>query len=429
MKICLVTAFPPSRRGLNEYGFHIARELQSDPLLSLTVLADELPQKVEEAAHEGEPSWDATELDEFDVRRCWSFDGIANPVRLIRAVRECRPDVVWFNLLFSTFGNNPVAAFSGLTIPALTRLSGIYTHVTLHHLMDNIDLKHAGVRFPHMYRIAGSIATRMLLMANSVSVLLPAYRRTLIGKYRGENVHFRAHGILSARPESPDYSSRGNPHHRILAFGKWGTYKRLETLLEAFATLSEKRRDLKLVVAGANHPMTPGYVESVAERFRLNNRIEFTGYVAEEQIPELFRTASVLVMPYSSATGSSGVAHLACEYGIPIISADIKDFREMADDEGLAILFYKTGNPEDLASRLSYLLRTPELQREMSEQNFSAALRMTMPQIIRQYLRAFDLQKRKRALEPISRFRRIPAWVPSRSAIYRAAAPRWAPWM
>ena len=48
MKICLVSAFPPSRRGLNEYGFHIARELQRDPLLSLTVLADELDGAVED---------------------------------------------------------------------------------------------------------------------------------------------------------------------------------------------------------------------------------------------------------------------------------------------------------------------------------------------------------------------------------------------
>ena len=104
--------------------------------------------------------------------------------------------MVWFNLLFSTFGNNPVAAFSGLTQPVLSRLSGRYTHVTLHHLMDNINLADSGVRFPRLYRVAGSAATRMLLMANSISVLLPAYRRTLIDKYRGENVHFRAHGIL-----------------------------------------------------------------------------------------------------------------------------------------------------------------------------------------------------------------------------------------
>jgi len=416
MKICLVTAFPPSRRGLNEYGFHIAKELQRDPLLSLTVLADEL------STHD-------PELDEFDVVRCWNFNDLGNPIRLLKAIQRCKPDVVWFNLLFSTFGGKPLPAFAGLAIPALSRLRGYYTHVTLHHLMDNINLKDAGVRFPRVYRAAGYMATRMLLMANSVSVLLPAYRRTLMQRYSGDNVHFRAHGILSARPEPPDYSLRGNPEHRILAFGKWGTYKRLELLIDAFTELSKKMTNVKLVIGGSNHPMTPGYVESVAQRVGNRSNIEFTGYVAEERIPELFRTASVMVMPYSSATGSSGVAHLACEYGVPIISAGVADFKEMAEDEGLAILFYETGNPQSLTSRLMELLRDSQLQREMSEQNFSSALRMTMPQIIRQYLRSFDLHRRAKALEPISRFRRIPGWIPSRSAIFRAAAPRWTTWM
>jgi len=416
MKICLVTAFPPSRRGLNEYGFHIARELSRDPLLSLTILADE--------TDEGD-----TELDGFEVIRCWRFDSLGSPMKLWRAIHDLKPDVVWFNLLFSTFGNKPVAAFSGLSVPVLSRLTGRYTHVTLHHLMDNINLKDAGVRFPLLYRAAGYAATRMLLMANSISVLLPAYRRTLIDKYRGENVHFRAHGILSARPEPPDYSLRGNPEHRILAFGKWGTYKRLDLLIEAFHELAKQMPNVKLVVAGSNHPMTPGYVESVAAQLKDDPQVEFTGYVAEEDIPKLFRTSSFLVLPYSSATGASGVAHLACEFGVPIVSAGIEDFREMAWDEGIAIEFYETGDAQDLARRMHALLNDGQKMREMSEQNFSAALRMTMPQIIRQYLRAFDLHQRARALDPISRFRRIPSWVPSRSAIFRAAAPRWQPWI
>lgn len=415
MKICLVTAFPPSRRGLNEYGYHIARELQRDPLLSVTVLADELDAP--------EP-----ELPDFDVVRCWKFNAISNPTRLLKALHECKPDVVWFNLLFSTFGDKPLQAFAGLSIPLLCRAAGFYTHVTLHHLMDNINLADAGVRFPRIYRLAGSFATRMLLGANSISVLLPAYRRTLMEKYRGENVHFRAHGILSARPEYPDFGKRGNPEHRILAFGKWGTYKRLELLLEAFEAVASAIPNCKLVVAGGDHPMTPGYVEGVAKQYQANKRIVFTGYVAEDQIPELFATSSVMVMPYSSATGSSGVAHLACEYGVPIISADIADFREMGDDEGIAIDFYQVGHPGSLAGRIIELLNSPERQVQMGEQNFSAALRMTMPQIMRRYLRAFTLHQKARAMEPISRFRRIPAWVPSRSAIFRAAAPRWAPW-
>ena len=144
MKICLVTTFPPSTGGLSEYGFHIAQELQRNPFLNLTVLADQLP---------GEPA----ELDAFSVVRCWSFDDPASPYRLLKALRQCKPDVVWFNLLFSTFGRNPLIAFGGLMTPLLARLSGRYTHVTLHHLMDTVELKDVGVRHEQLYRFAGAI--------------------------------------------------------------------------------------------------------------------------------------------------------------------------------------------------------------------------------------------------------------------------------
>src|SRR6266702_615366 len=387
MKICIVTAFPPSRRGLNEYGYHIARELQRDPLLSLTILAD----RVDSAQ---------PELDDFDVVRCWDFNSLRNPIHVLRAIRELKPDVVWFNLLFSTFGSHAVAAFVGLMSPVLVRLSGTYTHITLHHLMDNVDLKHAGVPF----------------------------RRTLMQKYNGNNVHFRAHGILSARPEPPAFEKRGNPEHRILAFGKWGTYKRLELLIKAFEEISQRFPQARLVIAGGNHPNTAGYVEGIAKSVADNPNIRFTGYVEEDSVSELFSSASVMVKPYSSATGSSGVAHLACEFGLPIVCADITDFREMSLDEQLAIKFFKIGDAHSMADCIVELLESSAIQHEMGEANFSAALRQTMPMIIRQYLRSFDMQHRHNALRPFSRFRRLPGWVPLRSTIFRATAPRWSPW-
>jgi glycosyltransferase involved in cell wall biosynthesis len=267
----------------------------------------------------------------------------------------------------------------------------------------------------------------MLLMANSVSVLLPAYRRTLTEKYRGEHIHYRAHGILSARPEFPDFSRRGNPDHRILAFGKWGTYKRCEMLIEAFEErVAPAFPHAKLVIAGTNNTNSPGYIEGLNAKYGKHPGIEFKGYVEEHDIPDMFGTSSFMVMPYTSATGASGVANLAAAYGVPIICSDIPDFREMGDSGGLAIKFYPVGNKAALAENMLELLRNEEEQHEMAEQNFSAALRMTMPQIIRQYVRAFDRHQRARALEAVSRFRRIPAWVPSRSAIFRAS--RWGSW-
>jgi glycosyltransferase involved in cell wall biosynthesis len=401
MKICLVTAFPPSQGGLGEYGLHIAKELNGNPFLDLTVLADEIP-----------PG--QAELDGFSVLRCWSFDDPTNTVRLLRTLWKLKPDVVWFNLLFSTFGRNPLIAFSGLMTPLLARMSGRYTHVTLHHLMDTVDLKDAGVRHARTYRMAGAVATRMLLLSNSVSVLMPGYRKILHEKYGRDNVHLRSHGILAREPETPDFLRRGNPEHRILAFGKWGTYKRLELMIEAFQLVVKELPHARLVIGGGDHPQASGYVESMKKMHAGNSNIEFTGYVHEDGLPDLFQSSSVAVMPYSSSTGCSGVAHLACAYGVPIVCADLPDFRQMADGEELAIEFYEPGNAQDLAACLVQFLTSPAKQQAMAAQNFSAALRMTMPTIVQKYLRHFDLARRTEALRHVTRFRRLPGWVPSK---------------
>ena len=405
MKICLVSAFPPSRGGLSEYGFHIARELQQNPLLSLTVLADVVPD-----VDEDDPN-------ESFVIRCWNFNDPKTVSKLLQVIRKIDPDVVWFNLLFTTFGHDPLTAFRGLTLPAMTRLAGYYTHVTLHHLMDFIDLEGSGIRHPRLYRVAGTIATKMLLLSNSLSVLMPAYRNILLSKYGGGNVHFRTHGTLAKNPEYPDFSRRGNPEHRIVAFGKWGTYKRPDVLIDAFQSLADKVPHARLVIAGGDHPRTQGYIASLARKYE-SPRIEFTGYVPEEKIAELFRSATVAVMPYSSAAGASGVAHLACAYGVPIISSDVADFAHMAREEDMAIDFYKTGDTGALAEKLLDLLNSPERQREMAVQNFSAALRMTMPSVISEYVRHFGVAHQTRELRPVRWFRKLPLWI-SRSFVGR----------
>ena len=379
MKICLVTAFPPSHGRLNEYGYHLADELQRHPGLSVTVLADRYTGQ--------EP-----ELEGFDVVRCWADDDFRNPVSLLTAIRDVQPDVVWFNLVFSSFGTNPAAAFLGLCIPALVRAAGYDTHVTLHQLMEKIDLKDSGVRFPRLYRAFGQMATYLVLRAHTVSVLLPAYRRTLRDKYRSLSVHVRAHGIFAESPSYPDFARRGRP--RILAFGKWGTYKRLELLLESFADIQAAVPDCRLLIAGEDHPSTPGYLDRLRRRWGQNEAIEFLGYVEERRLPELFAGSSLVAMPYSSATGSSGVAHLACQFGVPIICADLPDFRDMEEDEELAMEFYRVGDRRSLSGAIVDLLRDPRRQREMAEQNYAAALRHTLPEIVRQYLRSFEWQLR-----------------------------------
>ena len=402
MKICLVATFPPSGRQLNEYAFHISQQLNRVPGVELIILADELADYKFATDGNGNSlkAHELSELPGFNVIRCWKFGDVSTPIRLLNTIRKLKPDVVWYNLVFSSFATpeNPFAAFAGLSAPALTRAAGFFTHITLHHIVEHVDFSIAGVRQEKLFRIGTNLATKALLKAHSVSVLLSSYRKTLAKKYSAENVLLGAHGTFASAPMPPDFTMRGNPDLRILAIGHWGTYKRLETLMKAFSTVLEKVPNARLIVAGANHHTKVGYWESIRDAQPAGLPMEFRGYVPEEAIPELFRTTSVLVMPYDSATGSSGPAHQACEYGIPIVCADIGDFRGMAEDEGMAIRFYDRSDAAGLAEQLVTVLQSPGLQRQMSEHNFAAGVEMTMTSVVRNYLRWFELNSCKRAL-------------------------------
>jgi glycosyltransferase involved in cell wall biosynthesis len=392
VKIALITSFPPSRHALNEYGYHVAEHLRQEPRVDLTVLGDYLPTPAEE-------------LPGFNVVRCWGFEKHGNLGTVLRAIRRVKPDVAWFNLGFASFGARPLTAVLGLLTPAAARLSGAYSHVTLHQLFETVDLEDAGVSSPWLYRAGGWLATHLLLSANSLSVLMPAYRRTLEEKYRRGRVSARMHGIFAARPDPPDFTRRGNPTHNILAFGKWGTYKRLELLVEAFNRVATTFPDVRLVIGGGDHPKTPGYVQWMAER-HASDRIRFLGYVPEESIADLFREASLAVMPYTSSAGSSGVAHLAAQYGVPVIASGIQDFRDLAEHEGIAMRFFTPGDVNGLVEQLLHALNSPDELKEMAWRSYAAGVAMSMPQVVREYIRSFRQHERIKTLQSAAGLRR-----------------------
>jgi hypothetical protein len=129
-------------------------------------------------------------------------------------------------------------------------------------------------------------------------------------------------------------------------------------------------------------------------------------------------------MPYDSATGSSGPAHQACEYGVPIVCADIEDLRGMAAGEGMAVRFHRKGDAVDLAAQLIAILQSPDQQRQMAEHNFMAGVEMTMTSVVKNYLRWFELHKCKRAIrKAVTRPGSRRAWL--RALRAQDATPNW----
>lgn len=122
LRIALVSAYPPSRRPLSEYAWHLVQSLQASARVErVHVLADRGPYDI--AASDGRVT----------VHRCWNFDGIDQPLRVVRAARRLKVDAIWFNLHLTSAGNTRVSWFAGLSAPAVARCAGLTTIVIPQH--------------------------------------------------------------------------------------------------------------------------------------------------------------------------------------------------------------------------------------------------------------------------------------------------------
>ncbi len=405
LRLAIITTHPPGKGSLNEYAYHFVRFLrQKEEVGEVILLPDELPPG--QAYH-------------FEMRQgyapvrvipCWSFGARDNALRIRAAVSEVDPDAVLFNIQFATFGNRRVAATLGLTAPYLVRRAGYPTIVLLHNIIETINLRSAGFAnnalVESVTRFCGAQVTRLLLMADLVAVTIAKYVEILESKYKATNVVLAPHGAFEDAPQ-PSFELPPGPI-KILAFGKFGTYKKVETLIEAFKLLQEggSRPPLELVIAGTNSPNAPGYLEGIRQRYADIPNIRYTGYVAEQDIPRIFGEAAVVVFPYTSTTGSSGVLHQAGDYGKAVVLPYIGDLAEVITEEGYSGEFFEPGDTRSLAAAIARVIDNPDRRRELGRQNWIASRGLPIAEVVDWYLLHFETLIAKRQT---GNARRLPA--------------------
>ncbi len=399
MHIAMVTTYPPSAGSLNEYAYHFISALRQKPEVErLTILSDVLPDGAEYPpfVDEGVPT---------KIAGCWRFGAWDNALRIKSAIDSVKPDVVLFNIQFASFAGSRVPAALGLLAPALIRrLSSITTAVLLHNLMETVDLDSAGFGgnslLGRVTRFAGTVATRTILQADLVALTIPKYVDILAEKYGAENIFLAPHGAFYQMPHPPA-SENSDSSQTILAFGKFGTYKRVETLLEAFEMLQQRRdTPMRLVIAGTDNPNAAGYLQQMQQQYAHIPNVSYTGYVQEDDVPGLFQSADVVAFPYTSTTGSSGVLHQAGSYGCAVVLPNLGDFAELIQDEGYVGEFFQPEDAQSMVAALARLLDDHALRQQQGEQNFLASQGIPIADVVDWYLLHFErlLAERKESI-------------------------------
>jgi glycosyltransferase involved in cell wall biosynthesis len=147
---------------------------------------------------------------------------------------------------------------------------------------------------------------------------------------------------------------------------------------------------MELIIAGTDSPYAAGYLARIQRQYAGLPGLQFTGYVPEEEVANLFRRSTIAVFPYSSTTGSSGVLHQAAEYGTPVVLPHIGDFVEVLAEEGYTAKFFEPENSADMARAIAGLLDHPSERISISRQNYRAAHGLPMSEVVDWYVVHFQ---------------------------------------
>lgn len=376
-RIALVSAFPPGCQSLNEYGLHLAKGLADRADVSeVVVIADTLDQPI-------------AELDlgpKIRVQRVWRFnDALATP-KILRALFKANAAGVLWNLQSATFGDREIPAALGHFAPPLARVFGLKSGVIAHNIIAGIDLDSTQLKGQKLrqavVKFGASVACRALLAANYTTVTLQGYYDYIRKTYPSAEVRLVPHGTFEV------YDGELRPlakrPKRIVTMGKFGTYKRLETLLDAFDLLrgDPEFGDYQLVIGGTDHPGTPGYVDTLRQERRNDTGVSFHGYVAEDDIADFFGEARLSIFDYTATTGSSGVLHQAASYGAVPVFPQIGDFIDICRDEGLSGAHYQVSNSASMAKAMRNMLRDLVAAQTVADSNLEVSQEMPFAEIV-----------------------------------------------
>ncbi|MGQ0561689.1 MAG: glycosyltransferase family 4 protein [Gemmatimonadota bacterium] len=170
---------------------------------------------------------------------------------------------------------------------------------------------------------------------------------------------------------SPSASSPKSPDPTVLYLGRLKRYKRVDLIIQAFAQLTEEYPRARLIIAGQGDARPA--LEQLTAGLALKERVEFAGFVTEEQKANLFRRAWVHMLTSSKeGWGITNIEAAAC--GTPTIASAVPGLRDSIQN-GVTGFLVPHGDIAALASRLREVIADPELRARLSAQALQFARR------------------------------------------------------
>lgn len=178
------------------------------------------------------------------------------------------------------------------------------------------------------------------------------------------------------------------PPRYLLYLGGFDQRKNVSGILRAFARARERLGGTTLVIAGKlpahDSAFTPD-PHCLAKELKLEDRVHYTGWVAEEDKPALYSGAMAFLFPsYYEGFGLPVLEAISC--GTPAVVGAGSSLEEIAGPGGLAT---PPADGEALTQALVALVEQPSLRQELAQRGLLHAQRFSWQETARQTLEAY----------------------------------------
>lgn len=283
-------------------------------------------------------------------------------LKLSKKIQALKPDLVHF-LHFNhpaNYKGNFVVTIHDLTLSVYSGKQSFIERLAYEYVM-----KHAAKK-------SKAILTVSNYVAKDIAKTYGISRSKIYTTYNGVDESFRPISNPRTLIEAEKKYKLKSPF--ILSVGQWRTHKNLSRLVQAFATLIKAKEftDYRLVFVGKKDARDDKFIKLVDE-LGLADRVEYTGFIEDKDLPTVYNLAEVFVFPsLSEGFGLPGIEAQACQTAV--VSSDATSLPEVL---GEGAVYFNPQNVRDMANSIRKVLLDHDLARKIKDAGITNVAKYT----------------------------------------------------
>lgn len=188
--------------------------------------------------------------------------------------------------------------------------------------------------------------------------------------------------LAGGHPTAVDRTKAGSKGPLIIAMGNRRPHKNWGAIPRALALIPPDRRPRAIITGGRGEdPLTP-----LVQELGLEEWVELRGWVDEDEVAELYSTATALAIP-SLMEGFSLPTLEAMSAGVPVLLSDMGVHRYVGGD---AALYFPAEDSHALADVIDRVIHDTDLQAHLTRAGLEREKQFTWERSARETLAAFE---------------------------------------